>query len=104
MIKHSFGKRKANQFSSGLIFAELVFARIALPNSCRKPFETVCRLAGIVNLRFHDRRATFISRAIERNVSPEVVRKVSGRKQDKAFQRYLRFSKKSLNEAFSPFQ
>lgn len=75
-----------------------------LPNSCRKPFETACRIAGIVDLRFHDLRATFISSAIERNVSPEIVRKVSGHKQDKAFQRYLRFSKKSLTEAFFPLQ
>lgn len=73
-----------------------------LPKSCRKPFETACRIAGISDLRFHDLRATFISRAIERGVSPEIVRKVSGHKQDKAFQRYLRFSKKSLNEAFFP--
>ena len=73
-----------------------------LPKSCRKPFETACGIAGISNLRFHDLRATFITRAIERGVSPEIVRKVSGHKQDKAFQRYLRFSKKSLNEAFFP--
>ncbi len=82
--------------------SEEIFGK--LPSSCRKPFETACRLAGIVNLRFHDLRATFITRAIERNVSPEIVRKVSGHKQDKAFQRYLRFSKKSLNEAFFPLQ
>jgi len=75
-----------------------------LPGSCRKPFETACRIAGIFDLRFHDLRATFITRAIERNISPEIVRKVSGHKQDKAFQRYLRFSKKSLNEAFFPPQ
>ncbi len=73
-----------------------------LPNSCRKPFETACRIAGITDLRFHDLRATFISRAIERNISLEIVRKVSGHKQNKSFQRYLRFSKKSLNEAFFP--
>jgi integrase len=73
-----------------------------LPKSCRKPFETACRIAKIEDLRFHDLRATFISRAIERNVSPEIVRKVSGHKQDRAFQRYLRFSKRSLNEAFYP--
>ena len=79
---------------------EQIFCK--LPKSCRKPFETACRLAKIDNLRFHDLRATFISRAIERNVSAEIVRKVSGHKQDKAFQRYLRFSKKSLNEAFFP--
>lgn len=73
-----------------------------LPKSCRKPFQTACRIAKIEDLRFHDLRATFISRAIERNVSAEIVRKVSGHKQDKAFQRYLRFSKRSLNEAFFP--
>lgn len=75
-----------------------------LPGSCRKPFETACSIAGILDLRFHDLRATFITRAIERNISPEIVRKVSGHKQDKAFQRYLRFSKKSLNEAFFPLR
>lgn len=79
---------------------EKIFSK--LPKSCRKPYETACRIANIKDLRFHDLRATFISRAIERNVSPEIVRKVSGHKQDKAFQRYLRFSKKSLNEAFFP--
>jgi integrase len=77
---------------------EKVFAQ--LPKTCRKHFETACLIAGIKDLRFHDLRATFISRAIERSVSPEIVRKVSGHKQDKAFQRYLRFLKKSLNEAF----
>lgn len=71
--------------------SEKIFGR--LPNSCRKPFETACNIAGIVDLRFHDLRATFLTRAIERGVSPEIVRKVSGHKQDKAFQRYLRFSK-----------
>lgn len=79
---------------------EQIFGK--LPKSCRRSFETACRIADIKDLRFHDLRATFISRAIERNVSPEIVRKVSGHKQDRAFQRYLRFSKKSLNEAFFP--
>lgn len=71
-----------------------------LPNSFRKPFETACNIAKLEDLHFHDLRATFITRAIERGVSPEIVRRVSGHKQDKAFQRYLRFSKQSLNQAF----
>ena len=74
--------------------SEKIFGR--LPNSCRKPFETACNIAGIVDLRFHDLRATFITRAIERGVSPEIVRKVSGHITGQSISEILKIFKEKL--------
>lgn len=55
-------------------------------------FEAACRAAGIKGLRFHDLRATAITRMLQAGVSAQLVMRVSGHTQPTTFLRYTRAS------------
>jgi integrase len=53
-------------------------SRIFKMTTWQKSWNAACRDAGIVGLRFHDLRATFITRMIEKGMPVELVAKLSG--------------------------
>ena len=80
---------KTNKARTLPMSKRLLDALMALPGSspdekifklttCQKSWNAACRDAKIEGLRFHDLRATFITRLIEKGMSAELVAKLSG--------------------------
>jgi integrase len=67
----------------------------------RKPFEKVCRIAGIENFRIHDIRHTYASMALSSGSDLYTVQKLLGHKNPEQTQRYSHLSASHLKEATS---
>jgi len=66
----------------------------------KKSWKTLCKLAGVDDLRWHDLRATFITRLIEAGMSVELVAKLSGHTQIATLYRtYLRITEDAVSKA-----
>jgi integrase len=77
-------------------YNDLVFGLRKFQNG----FAAACRDAKIEGLRFHDLRATFITRLIERGMSVELVAKLSGHSDAKTlYQHYLRPKQNAIETA-----
>lgn len=56
----------------------------------KKGFAAACKDAGIEGLRFHDLRATAITRMLQAGIPAQFVQRISGHTQVSTFQRYVR--------------
>lgn len=66
----------------------LIFAEVG---DFKRAWATAKRIAGITDLRFHDLRASFATRMMfEKKIPSDVIRKVTGHKTSRVFDRYIR--------------
>jgi len=79
----------------GLVFGGL--------RDIKRSFATAKRLAGVRDLRLHDLRHAFVSRAILAGVPPAVVLKASGHSTD-VWKRYLNVDPSSLRSLLQPMR
>jgi integrase len=74
--------------------------RVFTMTTFQKAWNAACRDAGIVGLRFHDLRATFITRLIENGMAVELVAKLSGHQDvSTLYAHYLRPKTDALGQA-----
>jgi integrase len=76
---------------------ERVFQLIELKHS----WPTACKRAGIVGLRFHDLRATAITRMLQTGVPAQVVMRISGHTQPTTFLRDARAGAEEIQDVAS---
>lgn len=80
--------------------SDLVFG---ITNNVRKSFETACRKAQITDFRFHDCRATAITRWIEAGIPDSIAGQIAGQSQPRTTFRYTRLSPDTLKHAAEVF-
>jgi integrase len=79
---------------------DLVFG---ITNNVRKSFKTACEKAQIRDFRFHDCRATAITRWIEAGIPDSIAGQIAGQSQPRTTFRYTRLSAETLKHAAAVF-
>lgn len=73
-------------------------------SSVKKAWKSVCELASITDLRFHDLRHTFVTRSISAGINASEVMKTAGHSQTATFLRYLNPTAESRRDAASQLE
>src|SRR5262245_51290154 len=83
---------EASDREAGLVFG--------VTDNVNKSWKSACKDAGIVGLRLHDLRGTFVSRMIEAGMPAEEVAKISGHSQIQTlYGHYLRITNETIGKA-----
>ncbi len=69
-----------------------------------KTFKSICRRAGIEDMRFHDLRHTFATRLAQCGVDPYTIQRLMGHKTPFTTQRYAHHSVESLRKGIEEFE
>ncbi|HZH89731.1 MAG TPA: site-specific integrase [Pyrinomonadaceae bacterium] len=81
----------SNQDSENLVFGIL--------DTVKKSWKSVCRIAEIEGLRFHDLRHTAITRMVQAGIASAIVMKLSGHTQHATFARYVNPNSEAIASA-----
>jgi integrase len=81
----------SNQDSENLVFGIL--------DTVKKSWKSVCRIAEIEDLRFHDLRHTAITRMVQAGIASAIVMKLSGHTQHATFARYVNPNSEAIASA-----